>query len=73
MDAPVTTVHDANPDPGKIKTITIEVTAEEIDALEDLFFTKLDEEARDRLDEAKHSLWTKISTAFDFDEEEAEG
>lgn len=54
----------------KRKVITIEVTAEEVGALEDLFFTELSEEDKDKLDEAKHSLWTKIATAFDYEETE---
>ena len=51
----------------KKKVITIEVTDEEVDALEDIFFTKLSEEQRKKLDGAKHSLWKKIATAFDYD------
>jgi len=53
----------------KRKKITIEVTDEEVDALEDIFFTKLSEEAMGRLSDAKHSLWKKIATAFDSEEE----
>ena len=55
----------------KRKVITIEVTDEEVDALEDIFFVKLSEERRLKLNEAKLSLWKKIATAFDY--EEAEG
>jgi len=56
----------------KRKVITIEVTAEEVDALEDIFFVKLSEEQWNKLIDAKNSLWKKIATAFD-SEEEAEG
>lgn len=54
----------------KRKMITIEVTAEEVDALEDIFFVKLSEERRLKLNEAKLSLWKKIATAFDYEEVE---
>ena len=56
----------------KRKVITIEVTDEEVDALEDIFFVKLSEERREKLQDVKHSLWKKIATAFDYDDEEAE-
>ena len=59
--------------PMKKKTITIEVTAEEVDALEDIFFTKLSTQQREERHDAKLSLWKKIATAFDYDEKEAEG
>lgn len=56
----------------KKKVITIEVTDEEVDALEDIFFCRLSEEQREKLYDAKLSLWKKIATAFDYDDE-AEG
>lgn len=57
----------------KRKVITIEVTEEEVDALEDIFFCKLSEEQREKLDDAKLSFWKKIATAFDSVGEETEG
>ena len=51
----------------KRKVITIEVTDEEVDALKCIFFVKLSEEQREKLQDAKHSLWKKIATAFDSD------
>ncbi len=56
----------------KRKVITIEVTEEEVDALEDIFFTKLSDERREKLYDAKLSFWKKIATAFDSEGEEAE-
>jgi len=52
----------------KRKAITIEITDKEVDALEDIFFCKLSEEQWKELSDAKHSLWKKIATAFDFEE-----
>ncbi len=57
----------------KRKVITIEVTDEEIDALEDIFFVKLSAEQMEKLHDVKLSFWKKIATAFDYDKEEAEG
>ena len=56
----------------KRKVITIEITTEEVDALEDIFFVKLSEEQWNKLIEAKLSLWKKISMAFDSEDEEGE-
>jgi len=57
----------------KRKVITIEVTKEEVDALEDIFFCKLSEEQREKLHDAKLSFWNKIATAFDSVGEKAGG
>ncbi len=57
----------------KRKVITIEVTAEEVDALEDIFFVQLSEERRKKLNDAKLSLWKKIATAFDSEVKEYKG
>ena len=51
----------------KKKAITIEVTDEEVDALEDIFFVKLSEKQREKRYDAKLSLWKKIATAFDYE------
>lgn len=52
----------------KRKVITIEVTAEEVSALEDIFFCKLSDEQWKELWDPKNSLWKKIVTAFDSEE-----
>jgi len=49
----------------KRKTITIEITDEEVQALEDIFFCKLSDEQLKELWDLKNSLWKKIATAFD--------
>lgn len=52
------------------KTITVSITSEEVDALEDVLFCELSVEQRTKLFPHFEALWGKLASEFDKKEEQ---